>query len=274
MRLDESAHPFTNSNAINDIRITTNYHKDSPLSSIFSTIHEYGHGLFAYQTNTELEYTPQFADISYGIHESQSRFWENIIGRSKTFLNLLLPQIQKLGPGYESIDLETVYNAANNVTPSLIRVEADELTYHFHILIRYEVEKAILEGIISIDKAPEFWNSKYEEYLGVKSETFADGIMQDIHWSLGYIGYFPTYSMGTVLSAVVAEKIEADLGEIEKLITTSEGISKIQSWLKGNIHKDAGTYTYTEIMNRLTGKPLDFAPWEKYLTEKFSYLLK
>jgi carboxypeptidase Taq len=274
MRLDESAHPFTNSNAINDIRITTNYHKDSPLSAIFSTIHEYGHGLFAYQTNPELEYTPQFADISYGIHESQSRFWENIIGRRKSFLKILLPEIQKLGPDYESIDLETVYAAANNVTPSLIRVEADELTYHFHILIRYEVEKAILDGKVSIEEASEFWNSKYEEYLGVKSENFADGIMQDIHWSLGYIGYFPTYSMGTVLSAVVAEKIEAELGNLDDLIGSAEGIQKIQNWLKENIHKDAGTYTYTELVKRFTGKPLDFAPWERYLTEKFSYLLK
>jgi carboxypeptidase Taq len=274
LRLDESAHPFTNSVAINDVRITTNYHKASPLSAIYSTIHEFGHGLFARQTSPELEFTPLFTDISYGIHESQSRFWENIVGRRAEFLKILLPEIHKLGPEYQELTTDKVYNAANEVTPGLIRIEADELTYHYHILIRYEVEKALLDGKINFDQAPDYWDSLYEQYLGIKADKIANGIMQDIHWSLGYIGYFPTYSLGTILAAAIAQKLEQDLGNLADLIITKEGILTIQNWLKVNIHQYGGGYTYTQIFTKLNGKGLDLKPWEEYISNKFSYLLK
>lgn len=262
-RLDESEHPFTNSIGTNDVRLTTNYTSPSPFSEIYSTIHEFGHGLFGLQTSEELEFTPLFYDISYGLHESQSRYWENVVGRGKDFIHWLKPKLSKLNEVYKSFSEDDIYDIVNKVQPSLIRIEADELTYHYHILIRFEVEKALLEKKITVDEAPEFWNSKYMEYLGIRPGNFSEGILQDIHWSIGALGYFPSYSFGTVLAAAIGEKNKPMMSEIDKT----------QKWLKENIHKYGGTYTYPEVSLRLTGKRINLAPWENYMKEKFNNLL-
>jgi carboxypeptidase Taq len=274
IRLDQTPHPFTTALAINDVRVTTNYDSDYSLFAIYSSIHEFGHGLFGMQTNPELEFTPQFIDISYGLHESQSRFWENRIARNRAFVDYILAETQKLQSSYKDITEQQFYDAVNEIHPTLIRVQADELTYHYHILIRYEIEKALLEKSITVAEAPEYWNSKYQEYLGIKPSNDAEGILQDIHWSLGYVGYFPTYSMGTIMSAAIGETIENDIGEIDDLSGSSAGIKKIQHWLKENIHQHGGTYTYKQVFQKIAGVDLSIEPWERYMRKKFSHLLR
>jgi carboxypeptidase Taq len=267
LRLGTSAHPFTCGFSSNQARITTWYHKNDINRTLAATIHEYGHALYELQTSPELDYTPISGGSSLGIHESQSRFWENFIGRNKTFINQILPDINKALS--KKVSAKDYYIYANSVKPSLIRVEADEVTYHFHILIRYEMEKGFLDKTINVDTAVEAWNEKYQNYLGIKPKKLSEGILQDIHWGMGAIGYFPTYSTGTVLSAVWKELLEEDLGTIKTLIKTKKGIQKIKKWQQNHIHKYGSTYSFNEIIQKNTKKEFTTEPWKNYLDKKY-----
>ncbi len=277
LRLDESPHPFTLPFSSKHSRITTKFNSDLTdfFSPLTSTIHEFGHALHGLQIDPKLDFTPLNgeSDLSFGLAESQSRFWENFIGRNKDFLKLLYPKIINLGKGFAKYSLDDYYKSANLVYPNLIRTEADEVTYHFHILIRYEIEKAMLERKVTVKELPDLWNAKYKEYLGVDVPNYSKGILQDIHWSMGAIGYFPTYSTGTVLSATWKSLLENDLkSSVEELSKSKEGIKKIAKWQKEHIHKYGSMYTFKELIKLNTNKSFNTQPWKDYLNKKYSAL--
>lgn len=271
LRLDVSTHPFSeNMGSKYDARITTRFEGSNLSRPITSTIHEFGHALYDMQTAEELEYTPARNPHSLGLHESQSRFWENIVGRGKPFLGLLIDEIKKLGGEYKDTEVDDLYKLFNTVKPGFIRVEADELTYHLHIMIRFEIERMLVNKEVKINELSELWNSKYKEYLGIEPRNQAEGVLQDIHWSMGAIGYFPTYSTGTILSATWKYKIEEDLRtNISDLAGEKEGIKKIKLWLKNNIHKHGNVYVFNDLISKVTGKSFETESWKKYITSKF-----
>ena len=243
--------------------------KDDFAKTYGSTMHEYGHALYGIQTPEDLNYSPIEGGTSLIIHESQSRFWENFIGKTKTFLVSIHEEMKKIDPRIENYSIDDIYNYINLVRPSLIRTEADEVTYHLHIMIRFEIEKALIEGKIQVNDLPRIWNEKYEEYLGISPKTDSSGVLQDIHWSGGSIGYFPTYSMGTALSAIWKKSIEKDLGKIDDLVKTKEGIRKVQNWLKEKIHQHGSAYLYNELLQKSAGENFSAQPLLDYLEDKY-----
>ncbi|HKB88511.1 MAG TPA: carboxypeptidase M32 [Patescibacteria group bacterium] len=258
-RLDISSHPFTTSFSNTDTRITTWYHKTDFGRSLLATVHEFGHALYDLQSADELEMTPIEGGSSLVIHESQSRFWENFIGRSEPFIQFILKDAREAVK--TNISASDIYSYFNKVRPGLLRVEADEVTYHFHIMLRYEIEKGLIEGKLKVRDLPEIWNAKMKEYLGVTPKKDSDGVLQDIHWSGGMVGYFPTYSLGTFLGAQWEEKMNLESG--------IKNIGKIESWLKEHIHKYGSTYTMLEL---LTKNKMKFDPSVNlnYLNKKYS----
>lgn len=268
-RLDTSSHPFSLFLSIDDIRMTTNYNKNNFSSSIFATVHEFGHGLFASGANKELEYTPLWPETSYTLHESQSRLWENMIAKNSNFIKVFIQKLKELSPSFRNFTVQDFIENFNKIEPSLIRTQADEITYHYHIIIRYEIERALLNKEIDVSEVNELWNSKYKQYLGIIPKTYSQGILQDIHWSFGNIGYFPTYSLGSVLSAIWLEKIEKDLKWELKETITIEDIAYLKVWLRDNIHQYSGTYTFKEIAKKVNGKEFSVEPWKKYIQKKY-----
>lgn len=240
-RLDVSSHPFTTSFGKNDTRITTWYHDTDFGRSLLATIHEFGHALYELQGEDQLQMTPLEGGSSLVIHESQSRFWENHIGRSREFITKYVKDIRQV-VGDPKLKTEDVYMYFNKVSPGFLRVEADEVTYHFHIALRFEIEKGIIEGKLKFSDINEVWNSKVKDYLGLKVKKDSQGILQDIHWSGGIVGYFPTYSLGTFLGSQWEEKV----GESIK----NSNYKKIKDWLRNNIHKYGSTYTLEELLNK------------------------
>ena len=272
LRLDVSSHPFTQGFSPSHARITTWYHDADIRKNLAATLHEYGHALFEIQCDPALAYSPIVGAESLGLHESQSRFWENFVCRSKPFLKLIYGDLLELSPEFKNYTVDDFYFYFNRVNPDLIRVEADEVTYHFHIMIRFEMEQMLLNKEITVREAPKVWNAKYKEYLGVEPTDFRTGILQDIHWSGGSIGYFPTYSTGTVLSAMWKEKLESELGSIDSLILSDGGFSKIKEWLKINIHQYGSTYTFNELVSKQLSKSFNADSWKKYLEYKYKEL--
>ena len=268
LRIDLSPHPFSTYLGKGDHRITMRF-KDDFAKTYSSTLHEYGHALYDIQTHEDLHYSPIAGGTSLIIHESQSRFWENFVGKSKTFLASVYNEMKKVNPKMEKYSTDDIYYYLNLVRPSLIRTEADEVTYHMHIMIRFELEKAMIEGKIQIDELPKIWREKYQEYLGITPKTDKDGILQDIHWSQGSIGYFPTYSMGTALSVLWKRSIEKDLGKIDDLVKTKEGIRKIQDWLKEKIHQHGSAYLYGDLLKKSTGENFSAQALLDYLEDKY-----
>lgn len=261
-RLDTSSHPFTTSFGSQDTRITTWYHDTDFGRSLLATVHEFGHALYDLQSADELEMTPVSGGSSLVIHESQSRFWENFVGRSKPFIERFLPDIQKVvGRGVGSAD---VYSYFNQVSPGALRVEADEVTYHFHIMLRFEIEKGLVEGKLKVKDLPEIWRTKMKEYLGYDVGSDAEGVLQDIHWSGGMVGYFPTYSLGTFLGAQWERKIRAEKLELKNYGT-------IEKWLGEHVHKYGSTYTLQELLKK-NGMKFDPAVNLEYLRKKYSKL--
>ena len=248
-RLDISSHPFTTSFGKDDTRITTWYHDTDFSRSLMATIHEFGHALYSLQSSDGLEMTPVAGGSSLVIHESQSRFWENFIGRSPEFINTFLNDFREVVKD-PKLTADEVYLYFNKVSPGFFRVEADEVTYHFHIMIRYEIEKEIIEGKLKINDIRETWNTKMEDYLGIVPKKDSEGVLQDIHWSGGAVGYFPTYSLGTFLGAQWEDKVNKDLkgGEYEK----------IKLWLERHIHQYGSTYTLKDLLkkNKLNYDPM------------------
>jgi carboxypeptidase Taq len=262
-----STHPFTNTISPDDVRITTRYEGSDFKASLFAVIHECGHALYELGTAKDIHYTPIDGGVSLGIHESQSRFWENAVGRSRGFVKLAYPMLKKSLPFVSRYDQEQLYLYFNMVKKSMIRVEADELTYNLHIAVRYEIEKRMLEGKVSVSELPEFWNDTFEVYLGRRPSKDSDGILQDVHWGFGSIGYFPTYSLGNVVMGMIWHK----MGD-GKLIDDSVGkgdLSVLRRWLGMNIHRWGSTYSPKELQMRTFGETYNPEWLLNYLSQKF-----
>jgi carboxypeptidase Taq len=269
--LAESVHPFTGgANHPGDVRLTTHYYEDNLLSAIFSCLHEGGHGLYEQDIDPSLAFTPLGTGSSMGIHESQSRFYENIVGRSRSFCERYYPKIQaRFDEQFAQVDSDVFYRAVNRVTPSLIRTEADELTYNLHIILRYEIEKALIEGSLQVADLPQIWEAKMEEYLGVKPRNDAEGTLQDMHWSGGSFGYFPSYAIGNIYSAQFAAAMERAGFSPEQSI--AEGaLDRIKQWLKQQIHQYGKSKTPAELLMDVTGEKIDAAYLIRYFERKYS----
>jgi len=266
-RMDVSTHPFTSSMSLDDVRITTRYEGKSFRETIFSVIHECGHALYDLQIDHSLEYTPLGDGPSLGIHESQSRFWENFVGRSREFTNLLYPTLKKNLPFVSEYSEGEIYKYFNLVRPTLIRVAADEVTYNFHIVVRYEVEKKLIGGEAKVSEIPEIWDDMMEDYVGVRPQNLAEGVLQDVHWSGGMIGYFPTYSLGNVIAGMVSNRMKRDLN-VQDLIARGD-ISPIKLWLRENIHKWGAIYSPRELQKKALGDVYNPEYLVKYLEEKY-----
>ncbi len=269
-RVDETEHPFT-TGYYNDVRITTHYYPNNFASSIFSVLHETGHAIYEQNLNPEWQYQPIGSTCSYGIHESQSRFYENIIGRSKEFWTIMLPKIKQFAPSINNLQIDPFLQAVNKVERSKIRIEADEVTYSLHIIIRFELERDLFAGKITVDELPEAWNQKYADYLGVKIENDSEGLMQDTHWASGLYGYFPSYALGNIYSGQITAAITKDLPNWR--IQLSEGkLENVNTWLNKNIHNQSDLYDPETLIKKATGTNIDARPYLEYLTKKYSEL--
>lgn len=271
-RQDKAAHPFTINFSSEDVRITTRVDEQDLSYMTWSTIHELGHALYE-QGLPRNEYgLPLGEAASLGIHESQSRLWENNIGRSLSWCRYFFPIMQQYFPQqFSGVGAEDLFRAINKVRPSLIRTEADELTYHFHIIIRYEVEKALIEGSLKVEDLPAFWADRYRHYLGIEVPDDRVGCLQDVHWSHGSFGYFPTYSLGSLYAAQFSEALGRALPNFEKLLQTGEFLP-IRDWLSKNIYIHGRKYTSEELCKRITGKGLDPADFMQYARAKFRFI--
>ena len=271
-RIDISAHPFCTSIGSNDIRMTTRYFPNLLSSSIFATIHESGHGIYEMGFPEELQGTVLAGGASMGIHESQSRLWENVIGRSRPFWQNQFPLIQSQFPDKLSkINFDEFYRAINLVEPSLIRVEADEVSYSLHIILRFELEKALFSGTIDPVKLPEVWREKMKEYLGIEPETDSLGVLQDIHWSMGAFGYFPSYALGNLYGLLFWEKLNSEIPSLENEISGGN-FSSIHSWLKDKIYVWGQRQYPGDLLKTVTGNTLSVEPFLNYVESKYSAL--
>ncbi|MCE4606840.1 MAG: carboxypeptidase M32 [Desulfurococcales archaeon] len=267
-RLDISAHPFTIGIGINDVRITTRYEGFDFKRSLLSTIHEFGHALYELGVDQKFMATPVAGGVSLGVHESQSRFWENQIGRSKEFVESFYPYMKRYLVFLRDHSPEDVYLYFNTVRPSLIRTEADEVTYNFHIMLRYKLEKMMIEGSLSVDELPHVWNEEIERLLGVAPKNYSEGVLQDIHWSMGSIGYFPTYSIGTLLSAQIMRKIREEIPDVDEDIRKLK-FRRIRKWLREKIHRHGSVYPPKELVRRALGMDLEPEIYVSYLEQKY-----
>src|SRR5579862_2201761 len=266
-RIDPTEHPFASGAGIDDIRITTHYYRDH-LKSLFSTMHEYGHGVYEHQLPREWAHLPVGRSAGLGIHESQSRLWENLVGRSLPFWRGFYPRLRERFPQFRSVDVEQFYAAINKSQPSLIRIEADEVTYGMHVILRFELEQDIINGRIELKDLPELWGQKMHEYLGIEVPDDARGVLQDMHWASGYIGYFSTYLLGTVMSVQIWEKGAEDLGELDDQVERGD-FAPLREWLGEHIHGQGRKYPPQELLRRATGSTIDARPYLAYLKRKF-----
>jgi carboxypeptidase Taq len=268
-RQDNSAHPFTTTFGMGDVRITTRLIPDHLSSALFSTIHEAGHALYEQGFSPSLLRTPLATGASMAIHESQSRMWENLVGRSRSFWKFYYPKLQMLFPSQlANVPMDVFYKGINRVEPSLIRTESDEATYNLHIMLRLEMEIALLERKIEVRDLPEIWRDRMKEYLGVIPKDDAHGVLQDIHWAGGLIGYFPTYALGNVISAQVWEQIEKSIPNLQDEITQGN-LKPLQNWLHENIHVHGAKFETQELVKKVTGSEIDPQPYLRYLNSKF-----
>lgn len=266
-RIDETVHPFASGGGPDDIRLTSRHYEHS-LDGLTATMHEFGHGLYEHQVDRALDRTPLCRGASLGLHESQSRMWENLVGRSLPFWRYFFPKLRATFPeqlgGY---DVESWWRTMNRVAPSYIRVEADEATYNLHIILRFELEQEILAGSVALEELPEAWNARFADYLGIEVPDDRHGILQDMHWAGGHIGYFPTYALGNVISAQIWERIRADLPELDAQVARGE-FGALRAWLGEHLHVYGRKFTPAETLERVVGGPLDPEPYLRYLREK------
>jgi carboxypeptidase Taq len=269
-RQDRSAHPFTTGFSPHDVRITTRILPDRFQSALFGTVHEGGHALYEQGMRIEIGRTPLFDGASFGIHESQSRLWENIVARSREFWVHYFPRLREFFPQQLSwVDLDTFHRAINKVEPSLIRVEADEATYNLHIFLRFELEQELLEGRLTVADLPQAWNAKMQDCLGVTPANDAQGVLQDVHWADGYLGYFPTYALGNLLSVQFYNQALEEMPDLPEQIARGQ-FSALLTWLRDNIHTHGKKFTPAELVQRVTGGEMSAAPFLAYLREKYS----
>lgn len=269
-RIDETEHPFTEG-YYDDVRITTHYYPNDFASSIFSVLHETGHAIYDQNLNPEWKYQPVGSHCSMGVHESQSRFMENILGRSKEFWISQLPKLKQLAPQLHSLELDPFIRSINKVAPSKIRIESDEVTYNLHIIIRFQLEQDLFKDKININELPEAWNQKYKDLLGLTIENDSEGVMQDTHWSSGYFGYFPSYTLGNIYDGQLLAKIDQEIPNWRQQLTQGD-LQNVTSWLKTHVHNRSNLYDPAELIKKITGKELDANPYLKYLNEKFGML--
>lgn len=268
-RQDKAPHPFETTFAVDDVRITNRFEKHQPLATLFSAMHECGHALYEQGGSPAYERTPLAGGTSLAVHESQSRMWENLVGRSLPFWEHFYPELKKSFPSQlDGVNVKTFYKGINKVEPSLIRVNADEATYNLHIMLRLEIEIGMVEGAIAVKDLPEIWNTRMREYLGVTPPNDAQGVLQDIHWSYGSIGYFSTYALGNIISAQLWEKINKEIGNLEDQIRKGQ-FAELREWLRVNIHQFGHKYDPRDLVRKVTGQDIDSAAYVRYLTKKY-----
>jgi carboxypeptidase Taq len=271
-RVDVSTHPFCSGIAAGDVRITTRYDERFLPGALFGTMHETGHGLYEQGFADEHVGTPMAAAVSLGIHESQSRLWENFVGRSRPFWEFAFPQLQaSFADAFGDVSLDAWVAAINRVAPSMIRVEADEVTYGLHIILRFELERELLNENIAVKDVPAAWNQRMKDILGVEPSTDAEGCLQDIHWSMGAFGYFPTYSLGNLYAAMFFDAAKIALPNLDDQMRTGD-LLPLKTWLNENIHQHGQRYRANELAEKVTGQPLTEKPFVRYLNQKFGAL--
>jgi carboxypeptidase Taq len=268
-RLDPTPHPFMTTPGQRDIRLTTNFRPDD-LSSIFASMHEFGHGVYERGVDPKLARTLLCNGVSLGVHESQSRTWENLVGRSRPFWRFFYPRLKEtfpdqLGP----VDEDAFYRAVNKVHPSLIRIDADEVTYNLHIILRFELEQELIEDRLAPKDLPQAWNERVDEYLHLEVPDDARGVLQDMHWAGGSLGYFPTYSLGNVISVQVWERMREDVGDVDEQMERG-AFGEIREWLRSHLYVLGRRFTPQETIERVTGSRIDPAPYLRYLREKLA----
>jgi carboxypeptidase Taq len=272
-RQDRAVHPFCiNFGDPGDVRITTRFDPERLAVGLFATCHEAGHALYEQGIDPSYSRTPLAGGVSMGVHESQSRLWENLVARSRPFWAYFGPKLRAAFPNaFDGVDLEAIYRAVNAVRPSEIRTEADELTYDLHVLLRFELELALFEDDLAVADLPEKWNAKMEEYLGITPENDSLGVLQDTHWAIGYFGYFPSYTVGNVLSAQLFDAAVDELPEILSEMEIGE-FGSLLGWLRYNVHRHGKMYEPDDLIERATGRPPETAPYLSYLKSKFGEL--
>lgn len=266
-RMDVSAHPFTVGIAGDDVRITTRYEGADFKATFYSTIHESGHAIYNLGMGDRLAYTPLEMGASYGVHESQSRFWENVVGRSREFVSFVGPLLRKNLPFVKGYSDDSLYRYFNTVKKSLIRVDADELTYNFHTALRYEVEKKVIAGDVRVSEVPALWNDTFGDFLGIRPKNDAEGVLQDVHWSNGSFGYFATYTLGNVISAMIWHKMK-DGGLIREALQKGD-VLQLKDWLGTNIHRFGAMYPPKALQERVFGEAYNPERLLTYFKEKF-----
>jgi carboxypeptidase Taq len=263
-RLDPTVHPFCANSGSHDIRLTTRY-SDADLSSLFSAMHEMGHGLYEFGVSDTLERTPLGSGCSAALHESQSRLWENVVGRSLPFWQWFYPRLQATFPAaLHNVELESFHRAANRARPSFVRVDADQTTYGLHIILRFELEQELLSGRLATSDLPDAWNARFLDYLGLEVPEDRLGVLQDVHWSGGSFGYFPSYQLGNVISIQLWEKAREDLSDLDAQIERGE-FGDLDSWLRENLYRHGRKFTPEEMLRRVVGGPLDPEPYIRYV---------
>ena len=268
-RIDETPHPFAQTPGFGDIRLTT-HTIESDLTSLFSTMHEFGHGVYEFDIDNKYGRTPLGRGTSSILHESQSRTWENLVGRSRDFWRWFYPRLQPLFPdALRNVDEDTFVRAVSAIHPGPLRGDADEVTYGLHIILRFELEQELLAGTVAVRELPEAWNARTKEYLGVDVPDDAHGVLQDMHWSIGLFGYFPTYQLGNVASVQIWERARADLGDLEGQFERGE-FRQLREWLREHVYRHGSKYPPRELLRRVTGSDLDPEPYVQYLETKFA----
>jgi carboxypeptidase Taq len=268
-RQDKAVHPFSTEFGIGDVRITTRFDPQFLNPALFGTMHEAGHAMYEQGINPELGRTPLAGGTSLGMHESQSRMWENLVGRSKPFWVAFYPKLQVIFANQlGDVSLDDFYAAINKVDRTFIRVEADEATYNLHVMLRFELEIALLSGELAVPDLPQAWNDKFETFLGVRPPDDAQGVLQDVHWSAGYIGYFPTYTLGNLFAAQLWDKIMDDIPDLTGKIESGK-FDALLSWLRENVHRHGSKYEPLELLERVAGTGLRVEPYLNYLEQKF-----
>jgi carboxypeptidase Taq len=269
-RLDPTLHPFASGIAADDVRVTTRYDEHDFAVALYSALHEFGHGLYEASSDRSLWRTTLDDPVSLGVHESQSRMWENMIGRSRPFCAWLLGRLNGSLPGsVAGLDATGLYRAVNTVQPSLIRTEADETTYNLHIILRFELELALVEGTLTVDELPAAWDEGMERLLGVQVSGPIDGVLQDVHWSAGLMGYFPTYTLGNLLAAQLWDRLRDDLPDVDAAMERGE-FAPLREWLRENVHRHGRKFPPRELLRRVTGEDLRVDPFLRYLRDKLA----
>jgi carboxypeptidase Taq len=266
-RMDDTVHPFASNLGAGDTRITTRWDEGYFASALYGAMHECGHGLYEAGIADELKRTPIGHGDSLGVHESQSRMWENMVGRSRAFSGVLAPRVSEQFD--VQLEPDTLYRAVNRVQPSLIRVEADEATYGLHIVMRFELEQELIEGRLAVADLPEAWNARVNDYLGIDVPDDAHGVLQDVHWSGGAFGYFPTYALGNLIAGQLWAQAHADLADLDERIAAGE-LSGLREWLRENVHRHGAKFSAAEMLERVTGAPISVEPFVAYLKRKLS----